>query len=108
MRSAKPTLRSKVLTGLRIPFGKRICFPNPSATQKLLCLQSERAVIFESCFYDYLSFMLYFFNLLTTVGWLTLRYFAISLVVLQWHAASLYAASSELTAELSSVLKAKS
>ena len=28
---------------LRIPFGKRICFPNPSAASKLLCLQSERS-----------------------------------------------------------------
>ena len=27
---------------LRIPFGKRICFPSPSAASKLLCLQSER------------------------------------------------------------------
>ena len=26
---------------LRIPFGKRICFPSPSAALKLLCLQSE-------------------------------------------------------------------
>ena len=26
---------------LRIPFGKRICFPSPSAASKLLCLQSE-------------------------------------------------------------------
>ena len=26
---------------LRIPFGKRICFPSPSAVSKLLCLQSE-------------------------------------------------------------------
>ena len=26
---------------LRIPFGKRICFPSPSATSELLCLQSE-------------------------------------------------------------------
>ena len=45
---------------LRIPFGKRSCFPSPSAASKLLCLQSERGIRGYPVFYC--SFGMIFFT----------------------------------------------
>ncbi len=45
---------------LRIPFGKRICFPSPSATSELLCLQSETSSVSDEVSWFLIICLLFF------------------------------------------------
>ena len=45
---------------LRIPFGKRICFPSPYATSELLCLQSETSSVSDEVSWFLIICLLFF------------------------------------------------